>query len=77
MLDINSEEKLVKMVGGKFRLTSLIQKRIVDLNRGSPPWSSSKTMKSPPSAISSSRRSSRARSSWRFAKNWTTPCRRP
>ena len=37
MLDINSEEKLVKMVGGKFRLTSLIQKRIVDLNRGSPP----------------------------------------
>ena len=37
MLDINSEEKLVKMGGGKFRLTSLIQKRIVDLNRGSPP----------------------------------------
>ena len=37
MLDINSEEKLVKMVGGKFRLTSLIQKRIVDLNRGAPP----------------------------------------
>ena len=37
MLDINSEEKLVKMVGGKFRLTSLIQKRIVELNRGSPP----------------------------------------
>ena len=36
MLDINSEEKLVKMVGGKFRLTSLIQKRIVELNRGSP-----------------------------------------
>ena len=37
MLDINCEEELVKMVGGKFRLTSLIQKRIVDLNRGSPP----------------------------------------
>ncbi len=37
MLDINCEDKLVKMVGGKFRLTSLIQKRIVDLNRGSPP----------------------------------------
>ena len=37
MLDINCEDELVKMVGGKFRLTSLIQKRIVDLNRGSPP----------------------------------------
>ena len=37
MLDINSEEKLVKMGGGKFRLTSLIQKRIVERNRGSPP----------------------------------------
>ena len=37
MLDINCEEKLVKMGGGKFRLTSLIQKRIVDLNRGAPP----------------------------------------
>ena len=36
MLDINCEDDLVKMVGGKFRLTSLIQKRIVDLNRGSP-----------------------------------------
>ena len=36
MLDINCEDKLVKMVGGKFRLTSLIQKRIVDLNRGAP-----------------------------------------
>lgn len=36
MLDINCEEELVKMVGGKFRLTSLIQKRIVELNRGSP-----------------------------------------
>ena len=37
MLDIDCEDMLVKMVGGKFRLTSLIQKRIVDLNRGSPP----------------------------------------
>ena len=37
MLDIDSEEELVKLVGGKFRLTSLIQKRIVELNRGSPP----------------------------------------
>ena len=37
MLDIDCEDELVKMVGGKFRLTALIQKRIVDLNRGSPP----------------------------------------
>ena len=37
MLDINTEEELVQMVGGKFRLTSLIQKRIVELNRGAPP----------------------------------------
>lgn len=37
MLDINTEEKLVQMVGGKFKLTSLIQKRIVELNRGAPP----------------------------------------
>ncbi|HBO52823.1 MAG TPA: hypothetical protein DD471_12630 [Planctomycetes bacterium] len=36
MLDINTEEKLVQMVGGKFRLTSLMQKRIVELNRGAP-----------------------------------------
>ena len=37
MLDIDCEDELVEMVGGKFRLTSLIQKRIVELNRGSPP----------------------------------------
>jgi len=37
MLDINTEEELVQMVGGKFKLTSLIQKRIVELNRGAPP----------------------------------------
>ena len=36
MLDIDTEEELVQMVGGKFRLTSLIQKRIVELNRGAP-----------------------------------------
>ena len=36
MLDITTEEELVQMVGGKFRLTSLIQKRIVELNRGAP-----------------------------------------
>ena len=37
MLDITTEEELVQLVGGKFKLTSLIQKRIVDLNRGAPP----------------------------------------
>ncbi len=37
MLDINTEEELVQMVGGKFRLTSLMQKRIVELNRGAAP----------------------------------------
>lgn len=35
-LDIESEEKLVKKVGGKFALTVLLQKRIVELNRGAP-----------------------------------------
>jgi len=37
MLDIDTEEELVQMVGGKFRLTSLMQKRIVELNRGAAP----------------------------------------
>ena len=36
MLDINTEEELVKLVGGKFRLTALIQKRMAALNRGAP-----------------------------------------
>ena len=37
MLDITTEVELVQLGGGKFRLTSLIQKRIVELNRGAPP----------------------------------------
>ncbi|MCH8828941.1 MAG: DNA-directed RNA polymerase subunit omega [Planctomycetes bacterium] len=37
MLDEFKEEKLVKKVGGRFRLSSLIQKRLVALNRGSHP----------------------------------------
>lgn len=37
MLDINTEEELVQLVGGKFRLTALIQKRMAELNRGAPP----------------------------------------
>ena len=36
MLDIDTEDELVKLVGGKFRLTALIQKRMAELNRGSP-----------------------------------------
>ncbi len=37
MLDIDMEENLVRMIGGKFALTSLLQKRVVELNRGEPP----------------------------------------
>jgi DNA-directed RNA polymerase subunit omega len=37
MLDIEFEEELVRQVGGKFALTSLLQKRLVELNRGDPP----------------------------------------
>jgi DNA-directed RNA polymerase subunit omega len=36
MLDIDTEDELVKLVGGKFRLTALIQKRMAELNRGAP-----------------------------------------
>ncbi len=35
-MDIEMEEELVKRVGGRFALTSLLQKRIVELNRGAP-----------------------------------------
>ena len=37
MLDIDREEELVQKVGGKFALTTLLQKRMVELNRGSAP----------------------------------------
>lgn len=37
MLDIDFEEALVEKAGGKFALTSLLQKRMVELNRGAPP----------------------------------------
>ncbi len=37
MLDIDIEETLIQKVGGKFKLTSLIQKRMVELNRGARP----------------------------------------
>lgn len=34
MLDIDMEERLVDKLGGKFKLTTLIQRRLVELNRG-------------------------------------------
>ena len=37
MLDIDVEEELVQSVGGKFRLTTLIQKRLIEINRGAAP----------------------------------------
>ena len=37
MLDIEIEDQLVEKVGGKLHLTSLMQKRMVELKRGSRP----------------------------------------
>ncbi|MCI0650632.1 MAG: DNA-directed RNA polymerase subunit omega [Planctomycetes bacterium] len=37
MLDIETEDQLVLKVGGKLRLTSLMQKRMVELKRGAAP----------------------------------------
>ncbi len=37
MLDEFKEEEIVRKVGGRFKLTSLIQKRLVALNRGARP----------------------------------------
>jgi DNA-directed RNA polymerase subunit omega len=37
MLDAFREETIVRKVGGRFRLSSLIQKRMVALNRGARP----------------------------------------
>jgi DNA-directed RNA polymerase subunit omega len=37
MLDAFKEEEIVNKVGGRFKLTSLIQKRLVALNRGTRP----------------------------------------
>lgn len=34
MLDAFKEEEIVKKVGGRFKLSTLIQKRLVALNRG-------------------------------------------
>ncbi len=37
MIEELKEEKLIDKVGGRFKLTSLIQKRLAVLNRGSKP----------------------------------------
>ncbi len=37
MLDIEIEDQLVAKVGGKLRLTSLMQKRMIELKRGAAP----------------------------------------
>ena len=37
MLDIDTEEALIKKVGGKFALTKLFQMRMIELNRGAHP----------------------------------------
>lgn len=37
MLDAFKEEEIVNKVGGRFKLSSLIQKRMVALNRGARP----------------------------------------
>lgn len=37
MLDELREEKIVKKVGGRFKLSTLIQKRLVALNQGARP----------------------------------------
>jgi DNA-directed RNA polymerase subunit omega len=36
MLDELKEEQIVKKVGGRFKLSTLIQKRLVALNQGAP-----------------------------------------
>ena len=37
MLDVYKDEAIVNKVGGRFKLSSLIQKRLVALNRGARP----------------------------------------
>ena len=37
MLDELKEEEIVNKVGGRFKLSTLIQKRLVQLHRGAPP----------------------------------------
>jgi DNA-directed RNA polymerase subunit omega len=37
MVDVDIEEALIAKVGGKFALTILLQRRMIELNRGAPP----------------------------------------
>lgn len=37
MIDALKDEHIINKVGGRFRLTALIQKRMIDLNRGARP----------------------------------------
>lgn len=37
MLEEFKEDEIIKKAGGRFRLTTLLQKRMVALNRGTPP----------------------------------------
>ncbi len=39
MLEELKEEEIVNKVGGRFKLSTLIQKRLVQLNQGSRAWS--------------------------------------
>ncbi|MEC9093110.1 MAG: DNA-directed RNA polymerase subunit omega [Planctomycetota bacterium] len=43
MHDLLKEEEIVNKVGGRFKLSTLIQKRLVQLNRGSRPLLEMKT----------------------------------
>ncbi|MCE5268445.1 MAG: DNA-directed RNA polymerase subunit omega [Planctomycetaceae bacterium] len=43
MIDDLREEAIVKKVGGRFKLSTLIQKRLVQLNAGARPLVNSKT----------------------------------
>jgi DNA-directed RNA polymerase subunit omega len=44
MLDELKEEEIVNKVGGRFKLSTLIQKRLVQLNQGSRPLVKMKTV---------------------------------
>ena len=39
MIDELKEEEIVNKVGGRFKLSTLIQKRMIALNQGAAPWS--------------------------------------
>ena len=39
MIDELKEEEIVNKVGGRFKLSTLIQKRMIALNQGRGPWS--------------------------------------